>query len=163
MTARRRAIAIIVAVFVLDRATKFYIQDAFSPLDMLEVIPGVFNIVHYENPGAAWGILGSAPETLRRLVLVGLSVVIMAVIGTMLFRRRSPEESKITQTGLAMVLGGALGNLWDRALRGTVTDFLQVFLGSYEYPSFNVADSAIFIGACLLILDMLRNRRTSTK
>ncbi len=162
MNPRSRAVLVIAAVIGLDRITKVYIQNAFSPLDVVEVIPNVFNIVHNENPGAAFGMLGSAPESWRRLVLVGLSTIVMGVIGVMLFRPGKPE-TKVTQTGLALVLGGALGNLWDRALRGTVTDFLQVFLGSYEYPSFNVADSAICIGAGLLILDMLRKRGTSTK
>jgi signal peptidase II len=64
-------------------------------------------------------------------------------------------------TSLALVFGGALGNLWDRVLRGSVTDFVQVLIGSYEFPAFNVADSAITIGAALLLLDLLRNRKTS--
>lgn len=162
MKARTRAIGIVAAVVVLDRITKLYIQNTFSALDTVEVIPNIFNIVHVENPGVAFGMLGSAPEYLRRLALVGLSLVLSGIIGVMLFRPRH-AETMLTQTGLALVLGGALGNLWDRAVRGTVTDFLQVFLGSYEYPSFNAADSAIVIGACLLILDMLRGRGTSTK
>jgi len=89
---------------------------------------------------------------------VGFSAIVMGIIGMMLFRPRTAETA-LTQMGLALVLGGAMGNLWDRAVRGTVTDFLQFFFGSYEYPSFNAADSAICIGAGLLILDLLRSRR----
>lgn len=159
MKARLRAAGIIAAIVVIDRLTKLYIQSAFSPLDTVEVIPGFFNIVHVENPGVAFGMLATVPETWRKFALVGLSSVVMAVIGVMLFRPRM-QETKLTQLGLALVLGGALGNLWDRAVRGTVTDFLQLFFGSYEYPSFNAADSAVFVGACLLILDMLRSRRS---
>jgi len=162
MNARLRSAGIVAAVVVLDRITKLYIQSAFSPLDMVEVIPGFFNIVHTENPGAAFGMLAQAPEEWRKFALVGLSVVVMGIIGMMLFRPRTAETVR-TQTGLALVLGGAMGNLWDRAVRGTVTDFLQFFFGSYEYPSFNVADSAICIGAGLLILDLLLSRRAAPR
>ena len=158
MNPRLRAAGIVAAVVAVDRITKVYIQAAFSPLDRIEVIPGIFNIVHVENPGAAWGMLGTAPEVWRRVALVGVSLVLTGTIGVMLFRKRT-EETNLTKTGLALVLGGAVGNLWDRAVRGTVTDFVQIFFGSYEYPSFNAADSAIFIGALLLIFEMLRSRR----
>lgn len=158
MNQRLRSAGIVAAVVAIDRITKLYIQNAFSPLDIVEVIPGFFNIVHTENPGAAFGMLATAPEEWRSFALVGLSLVVMGIIGWMLFRPGSPE-TRLTQAGLALVLGGALGNLWDRAVRGTVTDFLQFFFGSYEYPSFNAADSAICIGAGLLIVDMLRTRR----
>ena len=158
MSPRLRAVGIVAAVIVLDRVTKLYIQSAFSPLDTVEVISGFFNIVHVENPGAAWGLFGTVPEPWRRPALVGFSTLVMVVISVMLFRPRT-AESALTQTGLALVLGGAMGNLWDRAIRGTVTDFLQFFFGSYEYPSFNAADSAVFIGAVLLILDSLRSRK----
>ena len=147
-------------VIVLDRITKLYIQNTFSPLDLVEVIPGFFNIVHVENPGAAFGMLATVPEQWRRPALVAFSAAVMGIIGVMLFRPRT-RETVLTQTGLALVLGGAMGNLWDRAIRGTVTDFLQFFFGSYEYPSFNTADSAVCIGAGLLILDLLRSRRHS--
>ncbi len=154
-------VAIIVAVVLVDRLTKMYIQSNFSPLDIVPVIPGVFNIVHAENPGAAFSMLADAPLAVRRAVLVVLSGAVMAVIGFMLFRRQSPgtKETVITPIGLSLVLGGALGNFWDRVVIGTVTDFIQVFLGSYEYPSFNIADSAIFCGAVLLIADLWRTRK----
>jgi signal peptidase II len=155
---RIRAAALIAVVFALDRATKLYIQRQFSLIDTVPVIPGVFNIVHSENPGAAFGFLAESGEW-RRLVLVWVSLVILAIIGGMLWRSDPKKESAYTRYGLVLILGGALGNLYDRIFRGTVTDFLQVFLGSYEYPSFNAADSCICIGAGLLILDMLRPKK----
>lgn len=158
MNGRARATAIIAAVLILDRITKYYIQTNFSLYDVVVVIPNVFNIVHAENPGAAFSLLADAPLAVRRAILVVLSGAVMVTIGFLLFRNN--KESAITNTGLALVLGGALGNFWDRVVVGTVTDFIQVFLGSYEYPSFNVADSAIFCGAVLLILDLLRGRKT---
>ena len=80
----------------------------------------------------------------------------MAIIGSLLFRLKS---NSLLQTGLALVLGGALGNAWDRLTRGMVTDFLQFFFGTYEFPSFNLADSAITIGAALLLIDLWRNKK----
>ena len=81
----------------------------------------------------------------------------MAIIGGMLVRT-GVKKSLLLENALALVFGGAAGNMWDRLFRGTVTDFLQFFFGSYEFPSFNAADSAISVGACLLIIDLWINR-----
>ncbi len=119
-----------------------------------------FNIVHTENPGAAFGIFADSPSTWSSMLLVAVSLVVMAVIGVMLWKPRptSMQAPGLVSVGLALVFGGALGNVWDRLFRGTVTDFLQVFLGSYEFPSFNAADSAITVGAALLLIDLWRTR-----
>jgi signal peptidase II len=154
-------LAIIAAIVILDRVTKLYIQANFSPFDTVAVIPGIFNIVHAENPGAAFSMLADAPLAIRRAVLIGLSGAVMAIVAYLLFRPKQSGETALTPVGLALVLGGALGNFWDRAVIGTVTDFLQVFIGPYEYPSFNVADSAIFCGAVLLLFDMWRTRKST--
>lgn len=154
-------LAIITATVALDRATKLYIQSNFSPLDTVPVIPGIFNIVHAENPGAAFSMLADAPLAIRRAILIGLSGLVMAVVAYLLFRPKHASETPITPIGLALVLGGALGNFWDRVVIGTVTDFLQFFIGPYEYPSFNVADSAVFCGAALLLFDMRRARKSN--
>src|SRR6188768_2549043 len=124
MKSRAVAVAIIVAVLILDRVTKLYIQHNFSPLDIVEVIPGIFNIVHAENPGAAFSMLADAPLAVRQAVLVVLSGAVMLTIGVLLFRNREQRENAITLTGLALVLGGALGNFWARVVTGTVTDFI---------------------------------------
>ena len=154
-----RAAAIIAAVVLLDRASKLYIRSAFSLIDSTAVIPGFFNIVHTENPGAAFSLLADAPSAWRGTVLVWISIVVMAVIGMMLWKRpASAPASTASEVGLALVFGGALGNLLDRIFRGTVTDFLQFFFGAYEFPSFNVADSAISVGAGLLLLDLWLSR-----
>jgi signal peptidase II len=157
----KRNLAIVGVIVLLDQLSKLYIQANFSELDIVPVIPGVFNIVHAENPGAAFSMLADAPLAVRRAVLIGISGLVMAVVAYLLFRPQRQGETTVTQIGLALVLGGALGNFWDRAVIGTVTDFLQVFLGSYEYPSFNVADSAIFCGAALLIIDLWRGRKST--
>lgn len=157
MNARLRSVAIIAGIVIVDRITKLYIQHSFSPWDTRPVIDGFFNIVHAENPGAAFGFLSESHSELRRLFLVGVSLVVMAIIGTMLFRP-GVKKSTPLEIGLALVFGGAAGNMWDRLFRGTVTDFLQFFFGSYEFPSFNAADSAITVGACLLMIDLWHNR-----
>jgi signal peptidase II len=156
-----RELAIVVSVVALDRVTKLYIQHAFSPTDLKPVIPGFFNIVHVENPGAAFGMLADSPNPWSSALLVGVSVVVMAAIGVMLWRPAKPGAARNTpllRTALALVFGGALGNLWDRLFRGTVTDFLQFFFGTYEFPSFNAADTMITIGAGLLLLDLWLTR-----
>jgi signal peptidase II len=156
MNFRLRSAAIVAAVVVLDRITKLYIRSAFSVIDTVPVISGFFNIVHTENPGAAFGFLADSYSEWRRPLLVMFSTVVMTVIGVMLWRPRmmASQQSGLADAGLALVFGGALGNLWDRAFRGTVTDFLQFFFGPYEFPSFNVADSAITVGAALLLAEL---------
>jgi signal peptidase II len=162
MNARLRAALLITGIVALDRATKLYIRARVSSFDVYPVIPGFFNIVHTENPGAAFGMFSDSPTEWRGILLVGISLAVMAIIGAMLWRMAAAPHSGLMLTGLALVFGGALGNLWDRLFRGTVTDFLQLFFGSYEFPSFNVADSAISVGAALLILDELRRVRRSS-
>src|SRR6185369_5297511 len=105
--------------------------------DVTPVIGGFFNIVHTENPGAAFGILADSPSAWSSMLLVTVSLVVMSVIGVMLWRPRPTEMQGpgLVSVGLALVFGGALGNVWDRLFRGTVTDFLQMFFGSYEFPS----------------------------
>jgi len=165
MNPRLRTAAIAAAVIAIDRITKMYIRSAYTAWDVKPVISGFFNIVHTENPGAAFGILADSPSAWSSMLLVAVSLVVMAIIGVMLWRPRpaSPQNSVaqsagLVSVGLALVFGGALGNVWDRLFRGTVTDFLQVFFGSYEFPSFNAADSAISVGAALLLIDMWRTR-----
>jgi len=163
MNARARAILIIAAVVLLDRVTKMYIRVRVSPFDLYPVIPGFFNIIHVENPGAAFGMFSESVGPWKTVFLVSVSVVVLMVVAGMLFRKPPDgvKQSELLRTGLALVFGGALGNLWDRAFseNHTVTDFLQFFFGAYEYPSFNAADSAIFIGAVLMLIDLWRSRK----
>lgn len=152
---------------LLDQATKIYIREAFSDADELTVIRRIFNIVHAENPGAAFSMLADASPLIRQLVLLGLPAFVLAVIALLLWSspdsRRSIAwgmNSPLMRPGLTLIFAGALGNLIDRTFRGTVTDFIQVFIGTYEFPSFNVADILINIGAGLLLIDLLRTRKT---
>jgi signal peptidase II len=158
----------VVLLLLLDQATKVFIRDRFSADDLVPVIRGIFNIVHAENAGAAFSMLADASPMIRQLVLLGLPAFVLTVIALLLWS--SPDSprsiawgmnSALMRPGLTLIFAGALGNLIDRVFRGTVTDFIQVFIGTYEFPSFNVADTAINIGAGLLIVDLLRNRKAA--
>jgi signal peptidase II len=107
------------------------------------------------NRGAAFGILSDAELPYQSALFVVLSLVALAAIT--LYARRLPEAARLPQLALALILGGALGNLIDRLSHGYVIDFVHVYWGQYSWPDFNLADSAISVGVCLLLLDMLRS------
>jgi len=149
-------------VVVLDRFTKGIIKSKIGLWDRpMDVIPGFFDIVHTENPGIAFGLLAESSGPWRSVLLIGFSFVVLAVIATMLLRG---THSAALRSGLGLVLGGAFGNLYDRIVNRTVTDFLEFHAGSHYFPAFNVADSAISVGAGLLLLDMwlTRERKSAT-
>ena len=154
----RRVLVYLIAagVFALDRASKLAVQRLLPLWDSREAIPGFFNIVHSENSGAAFSLFMGMPGGWRRFLLIGSSAGAAALLTVLLWRGKA---SRLQRAGLALILGGALGNLWDRAIPGAVTDFLDLYVGSYHWPAFNVADSAITIGACLVVLDVLLGRR----
>ena len=143
-------------VVVLDQASKQYADRVLEFQRPLTVIPGLFEWRLSYNTGAAFSFLASAGGW-QRWFLLALALVISAVlIGWM--RRLGPDE-KLTAIGLALILGGAIGNVIDRALLGHVIDFIQVWLGSYPWPAFNLADSFITLGAALLIGSGLFERK----
>lgn len=140
-------------VIVLDQITKKIIVDRFALHDMLPVIPNFFDITRIHNTGAAFGMMQSADPSIRVPFFMIVPVVALTVI-TMLFRSL-PKNNTWTALALSFILGGAIGNLIDRLVYGYVVDFLY-FSWKHEYffPAFNVADSAITVGAVLLLLDM---------
>lgn len=160
LPSRTLAAAIVVVVFILDRLTKVWIERNVSVYDTYNVIPGLFNIVHTKNPGAAFGIFADADSSIRTVVLVGVSLAVLVFITYALFRpaRSGLASTRSTLYGLSLVMGGALGNIYDRVVHGRVTDFIELYQGSYRFAAFNIADSAITVGAALLIIDMWRTR-----
>jgi signal peptidase II len=152
--------AVAVSVFILDRITKDVIKAKISMWDApLTVIPGLCNIVHTENPGIAFGLLANLVSPWRSVILIGFSIAVLAVISAVLLRASAGSApAGFVRMGLAFVMGGAVGNLFDRIVHGTVTDFVEIHAGEHYFPAFNVADSAITIGACLLLLDMWYSR-----
>jgi signal peptidase II len=152
---RRRLVPFLLAaaLVTLDRFTKGLIKAHLSAFDSITVIPGLLNIVHTENPGIAFGMLASASGAWRDVLLIGFSVAVLIAISSVLLFSTSQLNAWI-RTALGFILGGAIGNLYDRVVNGTVTDFVEAHAGQHYFPAFNVADSAITVGACLLLLEM---------
>ncbi|MDX2151136.1 MAG: signal peptidase II [Bryobacteraceae bacterium] len=161
MSPRVLLYSIAAGVFLLDRVTKWIIESSVAQWSTIVVIPGFFQIIHTRNPGAAFSILADAPESVRLAVLVGLSAIVLGFIATLLWNASSrlAQEHWSLRLGLALVFGGALGNVYDRAVSGAVTDFLDFFVGSYHWPTFNVADMGITTGAAFMLLSIWRGRR----
>lgn len=140
------------AVMLLDQVTKQLIVKNLGWFDVLPVVPH-FNIVHMRNTGAAFSMLSNASPVF--FILLGTAVS----LGILWWLRKNPQGQTLVAVGLSMILGGALGNVIDRASRGYVVDFLDFYWSSWHFAAFNVADSAISVGAGLLILDMLLEGR----
>ncbi len=149
------------AVLFLDQASKLAIIRSLQLGQGVPVIPGFFDLVFVLNPGAAFGFLASLPERVRNPFFILVSVV--AVILIVFYQTRSPRPHRLPCLALGLVLGGAVGNLVDRLRWGMVVDFLDVHVGPYHWPAFNVADSAISVGVSLMILDMLLDWRRARK
>ncbi len=139
-------------VVVADQVTKWAVVKWIV---LYQKIPlnSFINLTHHKNPGAAWSFLADAGGW-QRWFFIALASVVSVVLVVWLWRLRN-ERQTILSAGLALVLGGAVGNLIDRVVSGEVTDFIQVLFGSWAFPSFNVADAGITVGAALLIIDAL--------
>jgi signal peptidase II len=149
-----------VAVIVLDQWTKSLIVERFDEFGGVVLLP-VLEIMRLHNEGAAFSLL-SAAGGWQRWVFVGLGVVVSA--GILVWLRRLPKGQSLLAAGLSLILGGALGNVIDRVLLGHVIDFIRVHYEDHYFPAFNVADTAISIGAALIILDnLLELDRTRAK
>ncbi len=139
-------------VVILDRASKWLVAKDISLHDSIQIIPHVFYLTHVENRGAAFGLFAESPSQWKIGMLIVFSVIALVVVSALLWRN---SHAMTTAVGLSLILGGAVGNLWDRLLSGRVVDFLLVYIGSYQWPAFNVADSAIVVGAGLLVFEIL--------
>jgi signal peptidase II len=145
-------------VVLLDRLTKLWIASHIPSGQAIVIIPKVFRLTHVLNTGAAFSMFeGSTSPNLVRNLLIAFSVVAVVVVLTLICKMG--RNLSLTTVALALILGGALGNLYDRARFAYVVDFLEVHIVHYHWPDFNVADSAIVVGACLLLLEMLRPQR----
>lgn len=146
-------------IVVADRVSKALIQHSMTLFDSISIIPAWLRIVHTENPGAAFGFLAEGNPFLRSAVLIGVSALVLVLVASALWSRAGSFNGIGTRLALALILGGAIGNLYDRIMRGTVTDFVEVYHGGWSFPAFNIADSAITVGAILLMIDLLTPRR----
>jgi signal peptidase II len=161
MISRFAPLVVSVLVVLSDRFTKDAIQHSVGFLDAIPLIPGWLRIIHTENAGAAFGMFAEgAHPFLRSALLIGVSAIVLLYVASALWHRGSAAYASVrTRLALSLILGGACGNLYDRIVHGTVTDFIEVYHGGWSFPAFNVADSAITVGAALLLLDLLYPQR----
>ena len=139
------------AVLVIDQWTKHLAESALAGRPPRTVIPGFLDLVHVENTGVAFGLFAAGGSTLGVLVLTLLGMVALGLV--LYYFLRTPDTNKGVLFSLALILGGAVGNLVDRIVSGSVTDFIDVYVGTHHWPTFNAADSAITIGIVLLMVD----------
>jgi len=154
---RARLVHFLIALLVIliDRWTKRLVATRIALYTHIQIIPGFFRLTHTENTGAAFSLFADSPAHWKTALLIGFSVVAMVIVSVLLWKQRHA----LTMTGIALslILGGAAGNLLDRVLSGRVVDFLLFYVGRYQWPVFNMADSAIVVGAGLLVLEILLN------
>jgi signal peptidase II len=148
-----RYLLVSLAVVVLDQWTKWLVEVHLPHHTTQPVIPGLFNLTHVRNSGVAFGLFASNGGG---WVLTALGLGALIAVG--LYFWFTPSRDRVLLAALALVVGGAIGNLIDRVSSGAVTDFLDVYLGAHHWPSFNVADSAISIGILLMAIDSFRPR-----
>ena len=149
---RKYHIMIAALVVVLDRFTKALVAQRISLHESVDVVPGLFRLTHVQNPGAAFGLFSESSSEWKVAMLILFSVAALAVVSALLWK--NGKAMNATAIALSLVFGGALGNLWDRVLSGRVIDFLDFYIGSHHWPAFNVADSAIVVGALLLLSEI---------
>jgi len=149
-----------IAVIVLDQITKAVITEKLFMYGSYKVIDGFFSLVYVMNPGAAFGFLAGAPEIFRYLFFI--SVTVLAILLIIYYILKSKSQDMLMVISLTLIFGGAVGNLIDRIRFGAVVDFLDFYIGAWHWPAFNAADSAISIGAALMIWEMLVNRKKTS-
>jgi signal peptidase II len=147
-------------VLVIDQISKYAVQHFTEIGSLRVVIPGLLNIVHTTNPGVAFGIFSDSQMPWRAPLLIVFSFSVMCLILWLLATGRA--GGRFGEYGLALILGGAAGNLFDRVARRSVTDFIDFHVRNYHWYTFNVADSAIVVGAALVVLELLRDWRHPT-
>jgi signal peptidase II len=149
-------------IILADRLTKVWVAAHIRLGGAIPVIPRVLRITHWTNEGAAFSLFAdSASPHLVRWALVGFSLA--ASLAVLVAMVRLGDRFTLTTVALALVFAGALGNLHDRILYGSVVDFIEVHIFSYHWPDFNVADSSVVTGACLLLLDSLLPHRNQVR
>lgn len=149
---RKYHFLIALLVVVCDRLSKWLVATHITLHDSIAVLP-FFRLTHVQNSGAAFGLFAESASEWKVAILVLFSLLALAVVSALLWK--NSHSMTTTGVGLSLILGGAIGNLWDRLLTGNVVDFLDFYLGSYHWPAFNIADSAIVIGALLLVAEIL--------
>ena len=154
-------VGIAVAVAIVDQLTKLWIMTTFALHEQQNIIPGVFDLVYVTNTGAAFGFLAGSKNLLRQSFFVAVAIIALIVI--VFAYGHLKRQGRIFVYALGLIAGGAVGNLIDRLRFGSVVDFLDFYLGSYHWPAFNVADSAITVGVALFLLGTLLQHQKQKK
>ena len=152
-SARLSYLFIALIVVLLDRWTKHLVAQRMRLYAHIQIIPGFFRLTHTENTGAAFSLFADSPAHWKTGMLIAFSLVALAVVSVLLWKNHHAHV--VTGIGLSLIMGGAVGNLWDRLTSGRVVDFLLFYVKRYQWPVFNLADSAIVVGAGLLIVEIL--------
>ncbi len=156
---RKYFFLIAVIVLLLDRIAKWAIASNIALHDSVVVIPGFLRLTHVQNTGAAFGLFAESSVQWKVGALVSFSILALVIVSALLWK--NSHSLSTTTIGLSLILGGAMGNLWDRMVSGHVVDFLDFYVGSYHWPAFNVADSAIVVGAILLVAEIVFTKSAS--
>ena len=146
-------IAAIGSIVVVDQITKFVVKATIPLYTKHVIIPNLLDVTHVQNTGAACGLLNAADFPYKSAVMIGIAA--LALVAISLYARQLGAHERLSRYGLALILGGAFGNLIDRAIAGYVVDFVDVYWGEAHFWAFNVADAAITVGAILVLLEMV--------
>jgi signal peptidase II len=157
---RRLEIAIVLIVVLLDQLTKRLVVAGMDLYQTIPIVPGLLNLTHIRNSGVAFGLLSTAEFAYKPMV-VGV-LALLALVGVGIYAAQLPMANRWARAGLALILGGAAGNLVDRARQGYVVDFVDAYWQDWHFWAFNVADAAINVGVGLLIIDLFRSEATDT-
>lgn len=151
---RRLELVVVALVAVLDQFTKLLVVAEMELYQTIPIVPGLLNLTHIRNSGVAFGLFNTAEFAYKPVVMA--LVALGALVGVGLYASQLPEAHRWARGGLALILGGAAGNLVDRARQGYVVDFVDVYWKGWHFWAFNVADAAISVGVGLLIIDLFR-------
>lgn len=146
-------LATVAMVIVVDQITKFFVRSTIPLYSKRSIIPHLLDFTHVQNSGAAFGLLNASAFPYKSALMI--VVATLALVAISLYARQLGSEERLSRYGLCLILGGALGNLIDRAVSGYVVDFVDVYWGDAHFWAFNVADAAITIGAILVLLEMI--------
>lgn len=151
--ARPFELALMAGIVIVDQATKAIVRQTLPLGDSHNLIPGFLDLTHVHNTGAAFGLLNAVDFPYKPLVMIGIAALALVAIAA--YATQLGFHERIARYGLALILGGAFGNLIDRAIAGHVVDFVDIYWATTHFWAFNVADSAITIGAIMVLLDMI--------
>jgi signal peptidase II len=140
-------------IVVIDQITKFVVKSTIPLYSKHVIIPNLLDFTHVQNTGAAFGLLNAADFPYKSAVMIGIAT--LALVAISIYARQLGAHERLSRYGLALILGGAFGNLIDRAIAGYVVDFVDVYWGQAHFWAFNVADAAITLGAILVLLEMV--------